>query len=78
MRGMKIMGRIIMGTANWRSQWRVENRLDSGLKVCAVCECPLIHKVRMPIEEIEKGIDLKGGELVKFPTPCWIPREIVK
>ena len=77
-RGLKLLGRIVMGTANYRAQWRIENRLDDKLKVCAVCDCPLPHKVRMPIGDVAKGIDFAGGELLKFPVWCWIRKELVK
>lgn len=76
-KSLGFLGTLVIATVNLRSLMRTKNRLRSGLAVCAVCECPLPHKVTMPIDEIAKGIALDKGELLLFPDKCWIRKELV-
>lgn len=72
------IGWIALKLAELRARRRVRNRLDAGLKTCSACDCPLKTKVRMPLDEVAKGIDLLGGELAKFHEACWIRSELLK
>lgn len=77
-RFMGVVGWIAVKLAELRSRVRIKNRLDAGLYNCNMCGCPLRLKTRMPIEEVVKGLDIIGGELAKFPHPCWVRSELIK
>ena len=63
-----------------RQQLEIKNEMlmrvpfEKELHVCRVCGCALPLKIHVPIEHVKEH--LKDGELEKFPSHCWIPREL--
>ena len=62
----------IMGIFEVMHDLNLETSKDAQLKVCSLCECPLLAKVHVPLDIVQKH--MKPEVVESLPNFCWIKK----